>query len=157
MSIRLTCAVNPLSSDNSPFSRKHFKDIARKICKVFKVKKNDFIVEAGSNDGTFLKEIKNFSNPRVLGVDPSKNISNLAKKKKIETMTSYFNYKTSKRIISKYGKADLLYGANIFNHVDDNIDFLKLSCPKSMRWYAPQEECQVKLFRVPSTEEWMPF
>ena len=113
------------TSDNSPVSRKHFKNIAYKICKVFKVKKNDFIVEAGSNDGTFLKEIKNFSSPRVLGVDPSKNISNLAKKKKIETMTSYFNYKTSKKIISKYGKADLLYGANVFNHVDDNIDFLK--------------------------------
>ena len=40
-------------------------------------------------------------------------------------MTNYFNYKTSKKIISKYGKADLLYGANVFNHVGDNIDFLK--------------------------------
>ena len=28
------------TSDNSPVSRKHFKDIARKICRVFKVKKN---------------------------------------------------------------------------------------------------------------------
>ena len=26
--------------------------------------------------------------------------------------------------MSKYGKCDVIYGANVFNHVDDNIDFL---------------------------------
>lgn len=113
------------TSDNSPVSKKHFKDIAYKISKLFKIKKNHFVVEAGSNDGTFLKEIKNFSSPRVLGVDPSKNISTLAKNKKIETMVSYFNYKTSKIIALKYGRADFLYGANVFNHVEDNLDFLR--------------------------------
>lgn len=113
------------TSDNSPVSRKHFKDIANKICKIFKIKQNSFIVEAGSNDGTFLREIKNISNSKVLGVDPSKNISILAKNKKIDTMTSYFNFQNSKKILLNYGKADILYGANVFNHVDDNVDFLK--------------------------------
>ena len=44
--------------------------------------KNSFIVEAGSNDGTFLSEIKKLSKAKVLGVDPSKNISKIDTKKK---------------------------------------------------------------------------
>ena len=113
------------TSDNSPVSRKHFKTIASKISKSFKLSQDSLVIEAGSNDGTFLNEIRKFSGAKVLGVDPSKNISRLAKKKKIQTYINYFNYKNSKYIKSKYGKADIFYGANVFNHVDNNIDFLK--------------------------------
>ncbi len=113
------------TSDNSVVSRSHFRSIAKKICKDFKVKKQSFIVEAGSNDGTFLNEVKKICNPLILGVDPSKNISNLAKRKKINTLTSYFNLSNAKKIKLRYGNADVLYGANVFNHVDDNINFLK--------------------------------
>ena len=113
------------TSDNSPVSRHHFKSIAKRIIKNYKISKNSLIVEAGSNDGTFLKEIKNYSKSRVLGVDPSKNISNLAKKKNLNTFVGYFNLQNSKKIFKKYGNADVIYGANVFNHVDDNKNFLK--------------------------------
>ena len=115
------------TSDNSVISRSHFKSIANKICKMFKINKHSFVIEAGSNDGTFLNEIKKAAKPKLLGVDPSKNIFFLAKKKKINTMTDYFNSKVAKKIRIKYGFADVIYGANVFNHVDDNIDFLKAS------------------------------
>ena len=39
------------------------------------------ILEIASNDGTFLSEIKIKSKAKVLGIDPAKNISKLAKKK----------------------------------------------------------------------------
>ena len=113
------------TSDNSPVSRLHFKKIAKRIVKYFDIKRNSFVVEAGSNDGTFLKEIKNFSKSKVLGVDPSKNISNIASKKKLDTFLGYFNFNNSKSIRNKYGKADIIYGANVFNHVDNNLDFLE--------------------------------
>ena len=113
------------TSDNSPVSRLHFKKIAKRIIKYFHIKPNSFVVEAGSNDGTFLKEIKNFSKSKVLGVDPSKNISNIASKKKLDTFLGYFNFNNSKLIRNKYGKADIIYGANVFNHVDNNLDFLE--------------------------------
>ena len=112
------------TSDNSIVSRTHFKKIASLICKKFKINKKSFVIEAGSNDGTFLKEIFNSSNAKVLGVDPAKNITNLAKKKNINTITNYFNYKTLKKILKKFGGADVIYGANVFNHVDDIQDFL---------------------------------
>ena len=112
------------TSDNSIVSRTHFKNIASQICKKFKINKKSFVIEAGSNDGTFLKEVLNISKAKVLGVDPAKNITNLAKKRNINTFTNYFNYNTSKKIFKKFGSADVIYGANVFNHVDDIQDFL---------------------------------
>ena len=112
------------TSDNSPVSRLHFRTIAKRIVDYFKISKNSFVVEAGSNDGTFLKEIKNFSHSKVLGVDPSKNISNIANQKKLNTFVGYFNSSNTKLIKNKYGEADIIYGANVFNHADDNLDFL---------------------------------
>lgn len=112
------------TSDNSVVSRTHFKKIAKLLCKKFKINKNNFIIEAGSNDGTFLKEIKKESKAKVLGVDPSKNISKLAKKKNIHSIIDYFNFNSSIKILKKFGNADLIYGANVFNHVDDLKDFL---------------------------------
>jgi 2-polyprenyl-3-methyl-5-hydroxy-6-metoxy-1,4-benzoquinol methylase len=112
------------TSDNSIVSRSHFKDIAISISKKFKINEKNFIVEAGSNDGTFLKEIYKASKAKVLGVDPSKNISNLSKEKKIETINDYFTSQSAKKIYKKFGSADLIYGANVFNHVEDISDFL---------------------------------
>lgn len=113
------------TADNSPVSRNHFKSIAKKIAKKTKLNKNSFVVEAGSNDGTFLDAIKKFSNAKVLGIDPSKNVSQLAKKKGIDTINDFFSLKVSRFITNKYSKADLFFGANVFNHVDDLINFLK--------------------------------
>ena len=112
------------TSDNSPVSRLHFKNIASYIFNKFKINNHSFVVEAGSNDGTFLNEIRKISKAKVLGVDPSKNISQLARKKKIEVMVDYFNYASSKKIKKLYGNANVIYGANVFNHVDDNLNFL---------------------------------
>ena len=69
------------TADNSPVSRNHFKTVAKKLSKKIKLNMDSFVVEAGSNDGTFLSAIKKFSNAKVLGVDPSKNVSKLAEKK----------------------------------------------------------------------------
>ena len=113
------------TADNSPVSRNHFKTIAKKLAKKTKLNKNSFVIEAGSNDGTFLHAIKKFSKSKVLGIDPSKNVSKLAKKKGIKTITAFFNLKTTRLINKKYKKADLFYGANVFNHVDDLINFLE--------------------------------
>ncbi len=113
------------TSDNSIVSRSHFKKIAKTICKNLKLNEKSFLVEAGSNDGTFLNEIVNLSKAKVLGVDPSSNITKIARRKKIQTLTSYFDYKCSKIIKKKFGNADVIYGANVFNHVDDINNFLK--------------------------------
>lgn len=113
------------SSDNSPVSRHHFANIAKIIIKKFQIKSGNSIIEIGSNDGTFLKYIKKFANINVLGVDPSKFMCKIARKKGIRTVENFFNLKNSKVIQKKFGKFDLLYAANVFNHIDEPDDFLK--------------------------------
>ena len=110
------------TSDNSIVSRTHFRDIAYNLSKNHKLNKS--FVEAGSNDGTFLNEIYDISKAKILGVDPSKNITDISRKK-IETFTNYFSRATAKIILKKFGRADIIYGANVFNHVDDSDDFLE--------------------------------
>ena len=53
----------------------------------------------------------------------------IAKLKRLKTESIYFNFNSAKKINKKYGKFDLIYGANVFNHVDDPIDFI-LGCKK---------------------------
>jgi hypothetical protein len=48
----------------------------------------------------------------------------LALKKEILTLNIFFEKKNMKLILNKYGKFDLLYGANVFNHVEDPLAFL---------------------------------
>ena len=78
------------TSDNSIVSRSHFRKIAKIICKNLKLNKKSFLVEAGSNDGTFLNEVANLSKAKVLGVDPSSNISKIARKKKNSNSNELF-------------------------------------------------------------------
>jgi ubiquinone/menaquinone biosynthesis C-methylase UbiE len=113
------------TSDNSVVSRNHFYQISKRINNKFNLKSKDSIIEIGSNDGTFLKYIKKISNIEVLGVDPSKFMCNLAKKRGVRTYNDFFTLKNSKKIKNKYGNFDLLYAANVFNHVDNANDFLK--------------------------------
>ena len=113
------------TSNNSPVSRNHFYKIAKKIIKNLKLKEKNSVIEIGSNDGTFLKNIKKFSNANVLGIDPSTYMCNLAKKKGVRTETDFFNHELSKKLKKKYKSFDVLYGANVFNHVENPKDFLR--------------------------------
>ena len=59
----------------------HFIKYAKKIKNYYKNKKKIKLLEFGSNDGVLLKEFKKNKNFFCLGVEPSKNISKIAKKK----------------------------------------------------------------------------
>ena len=120
------------TSNNSPVSISHFSKIAKKIVKKFKLDRSKKVIEVGSNDGTFLKNIKDISNAEVLGIDPSDNMCKLAKKKGIDSLNIFFNSRNVNMITKKYGKFDVLYGANVFNHIDDPKDFL-LGCKKILK------------------------
>ena len=112
------------TSNNSTVSIAHFDYIAQKLVKEFKIDETKKVIEIGSNDGTFLQNIKKYSKANILGIDPSDNMCELALKKKIPTLNIFFEKKNIKKILDKYEKFDLLYGANVFNHVEDPLDFL---------------------------------
>ena len=83
--------------------------------------KQPFIVEVASNDGTFLKRFKD-KGFKVLGVDPAKNIAQMANDRGIPTLPEFFSKKIATSIIEKNGLADCIYARNVIPHVENIHD-----------------------------------
>jgi len=80
---------------------------------------NDLIIEIASNDGTFLKPFVENGHKKVIGVDPAKNISDLANKNNIKTINAYWDEECSKSLLNQYGKAKLIIARNVIPHVSE--------------------------------------
>ena len=114
------------TSGNSPIAISHFKEISEIIKKKFIKNKKCNLLEIASNDGTFLKNFNNNKKIKTVGVDPSSYICKLAKKNKIKNIVNeFFDNKSSQKIKKKYGNFNLIYAANVFNHIDNPYEFLK--------------------------------
>lgn len=112
----------PYTSSTTKILRENFADLYKDVTKIINIKKEDLIIDIGSNDGNLLKNFKD--NHRVLGVTPEK-IGRLAVKKGIPTIIDYFNKKTHKNILKKYGKAKIITATNVFAHIDNINEILK--------------------------------
>ena len=111
----------PYTSSTTKILRDNFKNLYEETNKFFKLKKEDLVVDIGSNDGNLLKRFKNV---RVLGVTPE-NVGKKAIKEGIPTILDYFNNKTSKKITRKYGKAKIVTATNVFAHIDNINELMK--------------------------------
>ncbi len=111
----------PYTSSTTKILRDNFKNLYEETNKFFKLKKDDLVVDIGSNDGNLLKRFKNV---RVLGVTPE-NVGKKAIKEGIPTILDYFNNKTSKKIARKYGKAKIVTATNVFAHIDNISELMK--------------------------------
>ena len=104
-------------SSTSKQFRNHFEEIAKEVKIEFNLNKKSLVVDIGSNDGIFLKPLKDMD-VNAIGVEPAKNISKIANAKGLKTLTEYFSQKTVNKIIGEYGKADLVTAFNVFAHSD---------------------------------------
>ena len=77
-----------------------------------------FVVEIASNDGTFLKDFAT-KGCQILGVDPAKNIAEMATQAGVPTMAEFFNLNTAKLVKEKYGNADIVFARNVIPHVKE--------------------------------------
>ncbi len=94
--------------------KKHFFDYASEVKDRF-LKKGDRVVEIGSNDGTLLQPFKEMG-IRVLGIEPVKEISDIANGKDIPTVNSFFSLVVAEKI----GKvADMVIANNVLAHIED--------------------------------------
>ncbi len=113
----------PFFTSSSKFMIKHFKDYSLWIKKnYFKNVKN--IIEIGSNDGSFLKNFKS-KRTKILGVEPSKNVANIAKKNGVSTVNNFFSYNTSNKLKNFIKKTDIIIAANAICHIPNLKDMIK--------------------------------
>lgn len=88
------------------------------------VKKDEYILEIASNDGTFLKEFQK-QDLQVLGVDPAENITKQANEDGVPTTTAFFGEEVANIIIGEKGYPAIVYARNVLPHVANLHDFLK--------------------------------
>jgi len=105
-----------LSSTGKSFVN-HFSDAAKLYVKEFSLNKDtSCIIDIGSNDGIALKPFKDLGFLNILGIEPAKNLAQLANKSGIRTINGFLNKDLIKDVNEK---ADLLLVSNVFAHVDD--------------------------------------
>ncbi|MDO8619154.1 MAG: class I SAM-dependent methyltransferase [Candidatus Daviesbacteria bacterium] len=96
----------------------NFSNLAYMAYEKLKLGKKHLVVDIGSNDGSLLEFFKSFE-AKVLGIDPSENITKVARMKGIPTETKLFNVTTAKYVVKKYGKADVITATNVIAHIDN--------------------------------------
>ena len=96
--------------------KNHFENAAKKYIDTFKIKKNDLIVDIGSNDGIGLIPFKKRGFKNILGVEPATNLAKETNKLGIKTINQFFD----KNIINKIkSKAKIILASNVFAHADN--------------------------------------
>ena len=107
----------PFFTGSSEYMKKHFKNYANFVKKNY-LSTNSKIIEIGSNDGTFLSNFdENINN--TIGFEPSKNVADIANKKRIPTLNCFFNKENTNQIKNFLGKTDLICASNVICHIPD--------------------------------------
>ncbi|KPA10142.1 SAM-dependent methyltransferase [Candidatus Magnetomorum sp. HK-1] len=96
----------------------HFQKMVTDIFVRYQFSDDPFIVEIGSNDGILLQNIAQ-KNIDHLGVEPSKNVAQVAQEKGIQTINEFFDLEVAKNIATKHGQADIIFAANVMCHIPD--------------------------------------
>jgi hypothetical protein len=99
------------------------ESLAARYAKEISLEKNQLVGELASNDGCILKPFK--AHCKVLGVEPAKNIAEVANKDGVPTVAEFFNLAQAKILREAHGPAELLMARNVLAHVPDLIDFVK--------------------------------
>jgi SAM-dependent methyltransferase len=82
-----------------------------------------FVVELASNDGYLLQHFVKRGVP-VLGIEPARNVADVAESKGVPTLVEFFGTDLGQRLAAERGKADLILGNNVLAQVPDLNDFV---------------------------------
>lgn len=105
-------------SGTSQHMTRHFQDFAELVCKRNLSGDDPFVVELGCNDGIMLQNFM-AKGIRHLGVEPSGNVADVARKKGITVTSEFFSEDTAARIVEQHGHADAILAANVMCHIAD--------------------------------------
>ncbi|HEV2377071.1 MAG TPA: class I SAM-dependent methyltransferase [Streptosporangiaceae bacterium] len=104
------------AASGSASHRKHFEADARHFLTAELTGPDPFIVEVGCNDGVMLETIAR-AGVRHLGVDPAKDVAEVAAAKGVNVAVDFFDADTARDIRAEHGHADVIFGANTICHI----------------------------------------
>ena len=112
------------TSSNSTFATNHWNEYARELTTSLDLQSSALVVDIGSNDG-YLPEQFMKQGSKVVGVDPSAYMAELAKKRGVDTIVGLFGQEIAEQILATRGQADLVTANNVFNHANNPLEFVK--------------------------------
>src|SRR4051812_5052855 len=83
---------------------------------------DDLVVEVASNDGYLLKHYIDLG-VRTLGIEPAKNVAQVAIEAGVPTLIEYFGEATARAVLASHGSARVMHANNVMAHVPDINDF----------------------------------
>lgn len=111
-------------SSQIPTLMEHFKNLYEYV-KTKYVTNEKTLLEIGCNDGVFLNNFnKADALKNTIGIDPSETIHTITNPEIIK-INDFFNSETTTRILSKYGKMDIIVACNCLAHIDNISDIFK--------------------------------
>jgi len=114
----------PYESSTTLAGRNHFFNFAASVVDRFKLGSGKLVVDIGSNVGVLLDGFKN-DGCRVLGIDPSANIAEIAIGRGIETINDFISPQVASQVLERYGRASVITATNVFAHIDDLDSFME--------------------------------
>lgn len=111
-------------SSASDTLKAHLYDLSDIVVKRRNLGAKDLVIDIGCNDGTLLTGFKRHG-VRTLGVDPAQNLAALTKNSGIERYVGFFNSKSAKEIVAKWGHASAMTATNTFPHIPALQDFVE--------------------------------
>ena len=105
----------------------HFCEVADNLLQTYQPTSDALIIDIGSNDGSLLRPFKE-TGRRVLGIDPATTIARLATEAGIETIPELMTEPLADRIVSRYGKAQIICMFNAFAHADNLSEIAQSIC-----------------------------
>ena len=112
------------TSSNSNTSRAHWTDYGQSVIAQCAIPAGATIVEIGSNDGFLLGQFRNLGF-QTQGVEPSPAMAEIARAQGISTENDFFTLACSEKLIRQLPGKPLLIVANVFNHANDPLDFVR--------------------------------
>ncbi|MEK6845477.1 MAG: methyltransferase domain-containing protein, partial [Nanoarchaeota archaeon] len=102
----------------------HFLEYSQELTKRFLQNPGELVLEIGCNDGILLK---NFDRTKfkVLGVEPSGNVAEAARKRGLEVINEFFNANIAERIKREKGSAKVICAANVICHIEPIHEVVK--------------------------------
>jgi 2-polyprenyl-3-methyl-5-hydroxy-6-metoxy-1,4-benzoquinol methylase len=103
---------------------KHAKQYAQMVTERFSLASGSKVIEIASNDGYLLRNFVEMRIP-VLGIEPARNVAEVAEKAGVPTRVDFFGTALAGRLVSEGHAADLLIGNNVLAHVPALNDFVR--------------------------------
>lgn len=106
----------PFFSSTSRRMAQHFGSFADWVCERYLTETDPLVAEIGCNDGIMLQYFAT-KGIRHIGIEPSKNVAEVARSKGLNVVSEFFNADLARAIITEHGQADAFLGANVMCHI----------------------------------------